>query len=492
MINFRKFKAMRILFWLGFVMLTTGAVNAQNKRVRAYFNSVQFYAPEVGNYLELHFQFDAKSTKFVATDRGLQATVYLNIEIKDSVKTVFNDAYLLNSPVFTDSVVEDFFELRRVPLPPGIHQINLKIADQNSDKSLVRGSQLLEVMDLSKTAAISHIEAIEIAVPDTTTGIFQKNGYQMVPKINPYYGTQLSKIPLYFELYPHDRGTNKRLFLEERLIDTEEQKELFSYHKSYEINDRDLVIPKLKTIDIAQLPSGTYAFELSLVDVKDSTLHTSTYTFDRGNFNADDTMDFQNLVIDPAFQASLTDDSLQFYLGSILPIAKAVQNRNIRELLKTKDFGSIRKYFQAFWSRTAPGEAYQAWIKYKQQVLYVQGLYKTNFQHGYETDRGRVYLQYGAPSICNVKEGSPSEYPYEIWFYNKIGKFSNRRFIFYNSDLTNNTYRLLHSDLIGELKNPGWSQALSRRNTVNGTVDDPNLFNQRSWGQNSNDLFRQY
>jgi len=175
-----------------------------------------------------------------------------------------------------------------------------------------------------------------------------------------------------------------------------------------------------------------------------------------------------------------------------LPIAKAAENRNIRELLKSKDAGSIRKYLQAFWNQTAPGNAYNAWIQYKQQVLYVQSLYKTNFQKGYETDRGRVYLQYGAPSISNLKEGSPSEYPYEVWFYNKIGKFSNRRFIFYNPDLTNNAYRLLHSDLIGEVKNPGWSQVLSRRNTVNGTVDDPNLFNSRSWGQNSNDLFRQY
>jgi GWxTD domain-containing protein len=179
-------------------------------------------------------------------------------------------------------------------------------------------------------------------------------------------------------------------------------------------------------------------------------------------------------------------------LGSLLPIVKTSENKNIRNLLKSKDFGTIRKYFQAFWNSTSPGDATYAWLKYKQQVQYVQGLYKTNFQPGYETDRGRVYLQYGAPSSVNAREDSPSEYPYEIWFYNKIGKFSNRRFIFYNPDLTNNAYRLLHSDLVGEVKNPGWSQILSKRNTINGTVDDPNLFNERHWGQNSNDLFRQY
>lgn len=483
---------MQRIFLLLMIGLFMNELHAQKNTVRAYFNTVQFYDPEIGNYLELHFQFDARSTKFIASKEGLQATVFLSIEIKDSLKSIFNDAYLLNSPLFSDSVVEDFYELRRVPLPPGIHQINLRIADQNTEKSMVQGSQLIEVLDLSKAASISQLEAIEIAVPDTTEGVFQKNGYQMVPKINAYFGTQLNKIPFYYEVYFNSTNKKQRFFLEERVIDTEAQKELFAYHQSYEIKERDPVLPRLKTIDIAPLPSGAYAYEISLINEKDSILQTSTYTFERGNFSADDTLDFHNVVMDPAFQTSISDDSLHFYLGSILPITKPAENRNIRELLKSKDFGSIRKYLQAFWLQTAPGNAYNAWIRYKEQVLYVQGLYKTNFQQGYETDRGRVYLQYGAPSTTNIKEGSPSEYPYEVWFYNKIGKFSNRRFIFYNPDLTNNAFRLLHSDLIGEVKNPGWSQVLSRRNTVNGTVDDPNLFNQRSWGQNSNDLFRQY
>ncbi len=90
------------------------------------------------------------------------------------------------------------------------------------------------------------------------------------------------------------------------------------------------------------------------------------------------------------------------------------------------------------------------------------------------------------------KETSPSEYPYEIWTYNKIGVFSNRRFVFYNPDLVNRAYRLLHSDMVGELKNPSWPQILSKRNTVNGNVDNPNANNVDHWGGNSNDYFRQY
>ena len=131
-------------------------------------------------------------------------------------------------------------------------------------------------------------------------------------------------------------------------------------------------------------------------------------------------------------------------------------------------------------------------MKYKKQVDFVEKVYGNNFQEGFETDRGRVYLQYGAPSNIVAREASPSEYPYEIWTFNKIGVFSNKRFVFYNPDLVNRAYRLLHSDMIGELKNNSWPQILSKRNTVNGNIDNPNQNNVDHWGGNSNEYFRQY
>ena len=483
-------KAFYLLLFLSLALVNQGWT--QRSKFKVYFNTVQFYEPSIGNYLELHFQFDAKHTKFIAKDKGLQATTYLKIEIKDSInKIFFTDEYLLNSPIFNDSTVEDFFELRRIPLAKGLYQINLTLSDWNVKNSDIRGSQLLEVTDMAQTPTISQVEAIDYAIADTSTGVFQKNGFLIIPKLNAYYGTMLNTLPVYFELYQANNSPS-RYFIEEAIIDTENQRELFSYHKSTELTERDQVVPMIKRIDITNLASGAYAYAVSLVNDNDSVVYSSEYFFERGNIILDDTINYANTILDPNFQQSIQEDSLQFYLGSLLPIVKSSENKNIRTLLKTKDFGAIRKYFQAFWNSTSPGDATYAWLKYKQQVQYVQGLYKTNFQSGYETDRGRVYLQYGAPSTVNTREDSPSEYPYEIWFYNKIGKFSNRRFIFYNPDLTNNAYRLLHSDLVGEVKNPGWSQILSKRNTINGTVDDPNLFNERHWGQNSNDLFRQY
>ena len=125
-------------------------------------------------------------------------------------------------------------------------------------------------------------------------------------------------------------------------------------------------------------------------------------------------------------------------------------------------------------------------------MLLAQKLYKTNIMKGYETDRGRVYLQYGPPSAIAIRETSPSEYPYEVWQYDKIKTFSNKRFIFYNPDLVNNNYRLLHSDMIGELKNFRWQSILTKRNSPNRDIDDPNDGNVDHYGGESQDVFKQF
>ena len=197
--------------------------------------------------------------------------------------------------------------------------------------------------------------------------------------------------------------------------------------------------------------------------------------------------------MDPAFQASITDDSLAFYIQSLIPISGPAEVKNIIKLLKTKNTDSFRKYIQAFWiASSGVQKPYDAWLNYKKQVLMVQKFYASNFMDGFETDRGRVFLQYGPPNNITVRETSPSEYPYEIWVYDRIKTYSNKRFVFYNPDLVNNAYRLLHSDMIGELQNYRWQQQLSKRNSPNQNIDDPNDGNRDSWGGNSRELYEQH
>ena len=150
----------------------------------------------------------------------------------------------------------------------------------------------------------------------------------------------------------------------------------------------------------------------------------------------------------------------------------------------------MQKYFHAFWIQTKPENPYEGWLSYKKQVYYTEKLFSTQIKHGFETDRGRVHLKYGAPNTVMDRPSEPSAYPYQIWQYYRIGQRSNVRFVFYNPDLVTNDYPLLHSEMQGELQNYRWQHDLHKRNSPNINIDDPNDGNINHYGGNSNIYYK--
>jgi GWxTD domain-containing protein len=452
----------------------------------------QFYDPAIGNYTEIYIQFVSSSLKYEGKENGLQGKIAVRLSVSQKDSVYFSDVYLLESPIMKDSIVEDFYDVIRFALQPGTYKLKIELVDVLNEKSkAIQAESELNIIDFSSNVSLSNLEIAEFARRSNENNNFCKSGFYILPRLTNYYPSELNKIPVYFEVYNTNAITvDSQFILRQKLINSETKEELIDF-EGYSKHLKAPVVRIIRGIDISSLPSGKYDLVYTILDRSKKEYGSQSYTFERTNF-IDQNINMENLVLDPAFQMSITDDSIEFYLESLIPISKQNEILNIISTLKTKNEDKSRKHIQAFWVKTNAVNPYEAWISYKQQVQFVQKLYSNNFQDGYETDRGRVYLKYGAPTTVIQKETSPSEYPYEIWQYNKIGIFSNKRFIFYNPDLVNNTYRLLHSDMLGEIKNQGWQAALSKRNTVNGSVDNPNMYNQDHFGGNSNDLFRQY
>lgn len=479
-------KALLILF---LALSSTLAVGQSSNKLRAYVDSKQFYAPQIGNYIEVYVQFSGTSVRYLGVENGLQGEVALKYEIIKNDEVVQTDAYRLSSPVMLDSIVEDFYDVKRFALTPGSYTMKMELLDLNSQSDAIKATFPIAIEEFSDGITISDIQVAETIFRGGEESVFSKSGLTIIPRLATFYPTELSVIPVYFELYNTNQTEEDFCGLKQMITnDSGEEMTAFTVFTRHETAE---ILPIVKKVDIATLPTGKYNLTYTLLSKSLTELSSQSYEFERSN-DAEIFVTSETIVLDPKFQASITDDSVYFYLASLIPISRTAEVKNIISTLKSKDKEKMRKHIQAFWLQTAAQNTYDAWIKYKLQVQLVERVYSNNFQVGYETDRGRVYLQYGAPTTIVEKENSPTEYPYEIWQYNKIGSFSNKRFVFYNPDLVNNTYTLLHSDMIGELKNPGWPQILSKRNTSNGNVDDPNLFNQQHFGGASNDLFRQY
>ena len=462
---------------------------SQEKKLRAYLDSKQFYAPEIGNYLEVYLQFAGTSLNYKGKEGGLIGEIAVRLSVLSNDSTIASDAYRLETPFMKDSIVEDFYDLKRFVLAPGKYTLSIQLMDLNSSAIPLTANQPLVIEEFNESITLSDIQIAEVAYKGDSTSIFYKSGLVIIPRLSTFYPSELNTIPLYFELYNTNLLEEDVCALKQSIY-TEKGEELIDYI-TYTKHTPTQVLPIFKKVDISALPTGKYTLTYTLLSRSLIELATQSYEFERSN-DMDLTVYNDKIILDPRFQSSITDDSVSYYLESLIPISKSAEIKNIISTLKSKNMDDQRKHIQAFWIKTAVANPYDNWLKYKAQVQLVERIYANNFQEGFETDRGRVYLQYGAPTTIVVKENSPSEYPYEIWQYNKIQAFSNKRFIFYNPDLVNNTYRLLHSDMIGELKNPGWSNALSKRNTTNGNIDDPNQNNEKHYGGNSNDLFRQY
>jgi GWxTD domain-containing protein len=463
---------------------------SQEKSIKAYLDSKQFFAPGVGNYVEFNLQFAGYSLNYKGVEGGLQGEVAIAMQIFDGDSVIASDAYRLSSPVMHDSIVEDFYDVKRFQLKEGAYDFHIALQDMNSSKEPLEAVQTIIVEELGDAISISDIAIAEVATVGDPSSNFYKSGYDIIPRISTFYPEQLNALPVYFEIYNSKMLEDTVFGLKQQVINAKTGKEveeltMFSRHYANE------VVPVLRKVDISKITTGKYILQYTLINRNMTELSTQSYEFERSN---DPEIDYfsNEIVLDPAFQESISDDSVGYYLESLIPISRAGDVRNIIAIAKLKDNDRARKHIQLYWTKTAPENPYEGWILYKQQVQLVERLYANNFQEGYETDRGRVYLQYGAPTTISAKENSPTEYPYEIWQYNKIGAFSNKRFVFYNPDLVNRAYRLLHSDMIGELKNPAWPRELAKRSTTNGNVDDPNNSVIDHWGGNSNDLFRQY
>jgi GWxTD domain-containing protein len=368
--------------------------------------------------------------------------------------------------------------------------LKINLLDVNKEGSEISGVLPISIEDFSAKTKISDVLVAEYAYPSDQQTNFDKSGYHIIPMLSSFYGTDSKTLPVYLELYGTEKITDSTFLLSHRIINMKDASEMSGFTRTSTLH-KSSVVPVFETINIEELNSGNYQIEYRLNTNSNEILSIQTYDFERSNEN-NYMFTMENMMLDPSFQSSITSDSVLYFLESLIPISKPAEIKNIIETLKSKNIDEARKHIQGYWAVSTPTNPYESWLKYKAQVIFVQKIYGNNFQEGFETDRGRVYLKYGAPNQVNARESSPTEYPYEIWTYNKIGVYSNKRFVFYNPDLVNNAYRLLHSDMIGELKNPAWPQILAQRNTYNGNVDNPNQNNVRHWGGDSNDLFRQY
>ena len=474
-------------------LITFIALESSAQKLQAFFNYCQFNTPMNTPYIETYLGVAGKSVKYIKNaNNKFQGTVDVTLIFrKDSTIMDFKKINI-NSPEINDTTNIDFaiIDLQRFSLPNGTYAFDILISDHNKSKNSFKSTEKIVVNFDANKVYVSDIELLESIEKSEKQNLYSKNGYNLKPFISDFYNSKINKLKFYCEIYNTDKiiGKDKSFILKYYIKSFETGKTITDLARTKKQQSSPVTVC-LSELPIDKLPSGNYNLCLDVIDETNTIISSKSTFFQRSNpnFKMDSTY-INNIVATNTFASAITNrDTLVSYIRSLIPIASYQESYFIANQLKQSSLEILQKFFYYFWKERSD-KPETLWAQYNLEVQKVNRSYGTQIKRGCETDRGRVYLQYGPPNTISKSENEPYNFPYEIWHYYTIKRQSNRKFIFYSPELTND-YVLLHSDAIGEIYDPYWQKKLKIRNTADTNVDDKGD-TEDNWGDKAKELFQ--
>ncbi|HOZ52392.1 MAG TPA: GWxTD domain-containing protein [Chitinophagaceae bacterium] len=164
--------------------------------------------------------------------------------------------------------------------------------------------------------------------------------------------------------------------------------------------------------------------------------------------------------ITKTFVAKYSLDQVKKNILSLSPLAKGPEVNVINELKLSEDLPVLKQFFYNFWYNRNPQSPEQAWNEYAITLNLLAKKYGDGNKLGYETDRGRIYIQYGPPDRVERIINEKGALPHEVWFYYNSGTKSNVKFLFFQPGMLGNEMVLLHSNQADEIINNYWKTIL--------------------------------
>jgi GWxTD domain-containing protein len=461
----------------------------------ATLDYIQFRTSSGTTYLETYLLIHGQTYTLRKNGNG---TFSGNIEVtmifsKDNKIANF-DKYTLTTGELTsiDSSKLNILDLRRIALDPGKYRMEFILNDVYAlDTNRIVYIDSVQVIANTDKVMLSGIELVDKHTPTKEKNIFSKSGHDIYPRMSSFY-TDKDRLFFYSEIYNTDKFFGK------------DQKYLVMYSVEYyenglRINElsslQRLTSSPLQVImagfDISELQPGNYNIRFEVRDQLNQVVAEEVRFFRKsGRLKEIDITDLSN--VDTDFMTFINNpDTLVEYIRCLRPIATRTEAQYANNVLKAGDKEIMKRFIVSFWSRRNPVNPKAEWDKYHSQVVICDGLFRTQFMRSYDTDRGRVFLQYGPPDVRAERPNEPFAYPYEIWQYYTLrnaGKGqTNRMFVFWNKDFASNNYELLHSNVLGERRVEAWQRWLMNRGK--GTSDIDSTRPDPTFGSMSNDLF---
>lgn len=473
-----------IAFFTVFALI---AITANSQNLRAYFSYSIFNTPENEPYVETYLTINGASLNYVKIDDTFKSVVDVQLLFKKGDSIVNFAKYDLNGPVVTDTtfVDQNMLDVQRYGLPDGDYTIELSLRDKNGDEKKLTTSASLSINFSPDSLEFSDIELLSSYEKSDTQGTLSKNGYLLTPYVFNYYPLSMNTLSFYLELYNTKEVIGDEAFLLTNYIRPfETDKKMDQYIHRKKVTPKE-VVTTLSSFEISELPSGNYLLVSEARNRNNQIIAQKEIFFQR--YNPDVEFSLTNLLVVNTANTFVERingrDTLEMYIDYLEPISTDVERLFANSQIATATDDDLRRYLLNFWTERNRLNPEDAWDEYHLRVKQANNNFKSVSAEGYETDRGRVYLQYGQPNVISENYFEPAAYPYEIWHYFQLDGQRDKKFVFYTHDNVTNDFQLIHSNALGELSNYRWQTIVYRRTWDPNSIDDAII--PSTWGGNA-------
>ncbi len=464
-------------------LFSTVFTAASAQKLDATFDLVRFKATDTKNMVELYCSVNGNSVVYKKVSGGFQASVALELLVSDSVGIRYADKLMLKSPVVQDTSVflAPFNLQKRMFLPNGDLKFTGKARDVNATYPANAIDVPLKVKFDKEKVQFSDVQLLESYQKTTENNEYTKSGYKLISYVSNFFPKGFDKLKFYTEVYNTEQvaGKEKPIIIFYRIVPARDNLAKVTI-ASQMLQQTAPVNVILNELDISTLTSGNYELVLEVRNEENKILALQSRYFQRSNPQTATEMLAKNTnggYLPAAFSKDLDSTNLDLYLRALRPIASAAEQDMLETAVKASTFQK-QNYLYSFFKKRSETNPENAWREYMQRIEYVEKTFGNQSFRGHETDRGRVYLQYGPPNQVHTERNDVNRptnnsdtKPYQIWHYYQLERQRNREFVFLQRNLGNNNYSLVHSNANGEVNDATWRKQAGVRFGNNGKFD---------------------
>ena len=462
---------------VGFITISSVAAGQTFDTIQLDVDHAAFAYSDSESMVEIYLAFEAASLTYEYGDQGYTAVLPVTLNITRSSSATLTGTPV--DPVWQESLDLSFVIADTTGLREGqhfVHQVRLsttpgeyelKVSVPGVDQSVVEIQRDLLVPDFSGTGGVSVSDitlAVSIEQSSDRDDLFFKNGLVIRPNANQIFGSGLNELFYYAEVYGADAipSTTGNYSIFTYVAEANVPQPMPDYQKrsKRKISNPDVLIG---SFDVSQLPSGSYFLRLAILSEDNEAVTEQSQKFFVYNPFVERAQ--PTIVMDESFEmsryADMTEEEVELSIKHIRIIATEAERRRVRGI---KDLDERRRFLMDFWMMRdpVPGTPINEFQEdFFSRLQYANDRYSTNFEEGWDTDRGRTMIKYGPPSGIQPHLFDSGVIPYEIWEYNNIPGEGRAEFIFADRDGFG-SFELIHSTVVGERKLAGWLQELTR------------------------------